>query len=122
VHPVHGHEAADQATTSAQDDPVHDRVHDASTRHCARDDLVHSEEQNRSSENDALDAHAETHSRYNSEQREYPTDGGMFAQQSLPVDDEARYCGCGNQLLTVDAINSRKCKPCRDKPRAGYES
>jgi putative DNA primase/helicase len=30
-------------------------------------------------------------------------------------------CRCGNKLQTIDAINSGKCRPCRDKLMAGYE-
>ncbi len=30
-------------------------------------------------------------------------------------------CACGNALITPDAINSGKCKPCRDKLMAGYD-
>ena len=31
------------------------------------------------------------------------------------------HCDCGNTLLTPDAINSGKCKPCRNKLMAGYD-
>jgi hypothetical protein len=44
---------------------------------------------------------------------------GLFAAHNSKVVDER--CGCGNALLTPDAINSRKCKPCRDKLMSGYD-
>ena len=48
-------------------------------------------------------------------------DGGLFeyAAHNGKVVDE--HCACGNALLTPDAINSGKCKPCRDKLMAGYD-
>ena len=45
------------------------------------------------------------------------TDGALF--DSSPNDDEVRYCACGNKLLTIDAINSGRCRPCRNKAMAG---
>jgi 5S rRNA maturation endonuclease (ribonuclease M5) len=44
------------------------------------------------------------------------------AEQLFDLDGEVRNCACGNRLLTPDAIRSGKCKPCRDKLMAGYDS
>ena len=49
-------------------------------------------------------------------------DGGLFeytAHNGKAVHDR---CKCGNTLTAPEAISSGKCKPCRDKLMAGYES
>jgi 5S rRNA maturation endonuclease (ribonuclease M5) len=39
-----------------------------------------------------------------------------------PTNGEVRKCRCGNKLDSLEAIRSSKCKPCRDKAMAGYDS
>jgi hypothetical protein len=42
-----------------------------------------------------------------------PDDGGLFEEPS----PDGQRCGCGNQLLTPEAIGTGKCKSCRDKDK-----
>ena len=46
--------------------------------------------------------------------------GPLWAQEDQRS-GEVRRCPCGNKLVTIDAINSGKCKPCRNKRMAGYD-
>lgn len=113
VHPVHGKQSAGQGASTASMHPVHESVH--SSR--AQDEHVHENEQNCRSGTRAQDAQAETHCGSNTEAVDPPEDGGLFAES--PSDNgEVRYCGCGNALLTLDALNSGKCRPCRQRQEA----
>jgi putative DNA primase/helicase len=46
----------------------------------------------------------------------------LFDPDPVPTNGERRYCKCGNELLTPEARTSGKCKSCRDKLMAGYDS
>src|SRR5262249_32575072 len=49
------------------------------------------------------------------------SDDVLFTGDPASTNGEVRRCACGNKLSTPDAINSGKCKPCRDKRMAGYD-
>lgn len=44
-------------------------------------------------------------------------DGTLFEQP--PTNEPMHYCGCGNALLTAEAIGASKCRPCRERERVG---
>ncbi len=50
------------------------------------------------------------------------TRNGALFDDSSPSDEEDRRCACGNRLTTPQAKAASKCKPCRDKAMAGYDS
>jgi putative DNA primase/helicase len=112
VHPVHDDESAGQRAAAGDGYPVHDYMHadapDQAALVCtgcgaAPDDenpLVNGLCTGCTGESPLWAQH----------ERSSPNGNG-----------EVRKCGCGNKLLTIDAINSGKCKPCRAKLMAGYD-
>jgi putative DNA primase/helicase len=113
VHPVHGHEPADQSAAGRDGHPVHDPVQRGPStgpardgHEPARDDPVQEYGQNRRSGVGARDAQAKAHSRSNTEESGDPSLDGHHAERAfVPPTSPGRCPQCAAGTSRRWAIN-----------------